>query len=79
MDMYGVQNTVSNSLWSPLCLPAPFDGRCVIRSIRWKGCLIDSFALLQTLFALYETVTVSELMVVDLADGSDLLLYYPQE
>ena len=79
MDMYGVQNTVSISLWLPLCLPAPFDGRCVIRRIRWKGCLIDSFALLQTLFTLYETVTVSELMVVDLADGSDLLLYYPQE
>ena len=44
-----------------------------------EGELIDSFALLQTLFTLYETVTVSELMVVDLADGSDLLLYYPQE
>ena len=43
------------------------------------GILDDCFyGFLSTQFLMIDRY-VSELMVVDLADGSDLLLYYPQE
>ena len=40
--------------------------------------MIVSLLLLSTQFPMIDRY-VSELMVADLADGSDLLLYYPQE